>query len=542
MGLGEEEAKILASLYLMGASKASSIAKSAGLPRICVYRELKKLQEKNVVESSLGRPVRFSAVPVDTAMQNLITSTSDRLKVMQGVKEEIIQELSKFKAPSEPLVEAKYRMIEGRAQIYSALIKMIGSARSEIIFFTVKDDLMRMYYAGVSDALEEARKRGIKILGITEIDHSSIEMIENYSKYVDIHHMKIPGMSIFFVIDDSEVLQSAMTKDIEGFGEGNVALWTNAKNFVMGIKGLLEESWDNAIGAETRISALKSGGSTFQDIIILRGWKNVSSFYANMLSNAKSQVSFISVPYDVKFFDVAIQKSIAQFNHKNVKLNVLTSITPDVIERLKRIGNFADVRHIELPAGMNVLLIDEREVLILPSATHARLTAIWSNVREYVEHYKTIFSNLWDGSSEISCRMVLIEQQVQLEKLGKKMQQSLKDLGYEMKGSIVGISGLTHDFHIIASHSNTKETTVIDINGSKRKEAVLVSLVNFVAKCIDLEVKDKLFITMLTSDEVEELASAYGNSVNIVNKDGAEKFLETIDRGKISGEYYSRRI
>ncbi|MFQ5941693.1 MAG: TrmB family transcriptional regulator, partial [Nitrososphaerales archaeon] len=293
MGLDVDEARILASLYVMGASKASSIAKSAGLSRVHVYRGLKKLQEKNIVESSLGRPVLFSAIPADSVMENLITFASKRIEAMQGVKKEIIEELSKFKPPSEPLIEAKYRLVDGRGQIYSTLIKMINCAKSEIWFFTIKEDLMRMYYAGVSDALEQAKTRGVKIMGLTEIDHSSIEMIENYSKYVDIHHMNIPGISAFFVVDDSDVLLSAMTKETEGFsGEGNVALWTNARNFVMGIKGLLKESWDNAVGAETRISAMKSGGNSYQDIIILKGWKNVSSFYANMLSNAKFKVSF----------------------------------------------------------------------------------------------------------------------------------------------------------------------------------------------------------------------------------------------------------
>ncbi|MFQ5941899.1 MAG: hypothetical protein ACE5KA_09410, partial [Nitrososphaerales archaeon] len=171
------------------------------------------------------------------------------------------------------------------------------------------------------------------------------------------------------------------------------------------------------------------------------------------------------------------------------------------------------------------------------SDTHLKLSAIWSNVREYVEHYKTIFGNLWDGSSEISKRIEMIERQAQLERFAEKMRGSLKDLGYEMKKSIDGISGLTHDFHTIATNSKTKDTIVIEMNTSKRKEEVLVSLVNFVAKCIDVEAKNKLYVTMLAADDLEELASAYSNSVKIVDVESVQNYLAMLKKEGVATEY-----
>lgn len=531
LGLSDDEARVLTRLYVMGGSKASAVAKAIGIPRIAAYRVLKRLQEKNLVESSLSRPVVYLPLPADKVVDVLLRHASDCLSKMQMVKDQVLQELSKFKTP-EPIVEAKYKIVQERTQIYSIISQMINSARSDILFYADKENLVRMYYAGVSDKLVEAQRRGIKIIGLMEIEQTTIEFVENYTKYADVRHVKIPGISIFLVIDNSELLQSATTKETEGFGgEANVALWTNAKNFVGGIKGLLKESWDNAIDAKTKINALKGGAQTLQDIIIVKGWKNVSEIFANMLSNAKKEVYYIAVPYDQKFFDPALTRFTTSLREKDVKINVLTTVERDSLERIKFLKDFVNVKHTDLAIGMNILIIDNVETLLLPPAIEMGTpSAIWSNLRDYMEYYKNIFNNLWDSALGVSRRIEEIDEHLQVEELVTDAKRSLKDLGCVIKKSIKGKSGLSHDFSIVASQPETEEIIVIDVAGAKKMEMFKFSLVNFVSKCIDIDAKNKLLVTMLKPDDIWKIAEAYTHLIHIVNKDDMKKFFVTLKK------------
>jgi sugar-specific transcriptional regulator TrmB len=532
-GLAEDEAKILASLYITGSSKANSIAMAVGLPRIRVYRALKGLQENNLVEAHLGRPALFSAVPMEEGLKSLITHAAVRLENLQRTKEEFMNEMSNFKIPESRIMEAKYRIIQGRGSLFSAIVKMINSASSEIIFFAVREELMRMYYAGILDTLLEAQTRGIKILILTEIDRSDLEIVEKFTKYFDIHHVTIPGISVFFVMDESEVLQSAMTKETDTTTESDsIALWTDGKNFAVGIKELLNEAWRNAMDAQTRIRALKNNNK-LQDIVIIQGYETVTDFFVNMLSKAKTEILFASFPYDVKFFDPAIRAMITRLNQKNVKITILTQMNDDIMKRIKEISKITDFRHVDLPVMSNFLIIDGKEVTILPSALMmGGTTAIWSNSQGYVESYRSIFDNLLTRSSTISHKLLLMEETDMSQKIEKMLDISLKELGYEVKRSIKGMSGLIHDFNFVGTDPATKETIVIDVIASKNEEMVKTSIITFIAKCLDVGAEHKVLVTDISSELLEQFERPYERVVKIVNYKDVDKVFAILKQGQ----------
>jgi sugar-specific transcriptional regulator TrmB len=528
LGLSEEEAAVLRDLYLAGESKAGDLARSSGLARIKVYRILDRLQEMSIVESTMGRPVIFSAIPPDSAIERLIEHAARKLETMQVAREEVMKELARFKLQARPQIEAKYRIIQGKQQIYPWIAKMAASAGTEILAYIEREDLRKIYYTDVLEELSKARKRGVKVRILTDVDYSLAATVKDYAGYADIRHTRIPGMSILLVIDESELVVSATTR---AEGASDVALWMNGKNFVVGIKGLLGESWENAISAQTRINIMKEGGKALQDILIVRGTQSIGEFYKGMLSRAKKKVLHVSVPYDTEFFGPLASDALAWAGRK-VDMQVLTAIDNSSLGDVKDLGgNKCKVRHIDAKAGVNITIVDGEEVMLTPAAGGAKSrsqSAIWSNVRDYVEHYRIMFDNLWSSSStEMADRIALVEAQAKAEEMALQMRRTLESAGFKIQKAIKGTSGLVHEFSIVAAageHDAAAAAVVVDIAGIEKPD-LQTAVIGFVVKCMDIKADHKLLVTLFDPAQVQAPARSLNSDITIASAQDAEKTL-----------------
>ncbi|UVS70121.1 TrmB family transcriptional regulator [Nitrososphaera viennensis] len=523
LGLSEEEATVLRDLYLAGESKAGDLARSSGLARIKVYRILDRLQGMNIVESTMGRPVIFSPIPPDSAIERLIEHAARKLETMQVAREEVIKELSRFKLQERPQVEAKYRIIQGKRQIYPWIAKMAASAGSEILAYVEREDLRKIYYTDIPEELAKARKRGVKVRILTDVDYSLAATVKDYAGYADIRHTRIPGMSILLVIDESELVVSATTK-VEGATD--VALWMNGKNFVAGIKGLLGESWENAISAQTRINIMKEGGKALQDILIVRGTQSIGEFYKGMLSRAKKKVLHISVPYDTEFFGTLASDSLAWAGRK-VEMQVLTAIDGSSLGDIRDLGERCKIRHVDARAGVNITIVDGEEVMLTPAAGGAKSrsqSAIWSNVRDYVEHYRIMFDNLWSSSTAMPDRIVLVEAQAKVAEMASSMRRLLEGAGFRIQKAIKGTSGFVHEFSIVAAREHGTAVVVVDIAGPEKPD-LQAAVIGFVVKCMDIKADSKLLVTLSDPAEMQASIKSFHSGITVAGAGDAEKAL-----------------
>jgi sugar-specific transcriptional regulator TrmB len=492
LGLGDEEATVLRDLYLAGEAKAGDLARSSGLSRIKVYRVLDRLQEMNIVEASLWRPVIFSAIPPESAAERLIHRASSQLKTTESAREQVIEELARFKQQTRPQSEAKYRIDQGKSQIHSWMAKMAAYAGKEILAYVERDDLMKIYYTGILEELAKARRRGgAKVMILTDVDYSLAGAVKNYEGYAGIRHTRIPGMSILLAVDESELLVSATAK-AEGSSDQDVALWMNGKNFVAGIRGLLHDSWENAVEARTRINIIKEGGRALQDMLIVRGQQPLSEFYAGMTSRAKKEVLHASVPYDTRFFNAFARKALAA-GRADIKIGLLTCIDDSSLEQVKGLRDICEVRHIESSAGVNINLVDGEEVLLAPDASSSRArSAIWSSVSDYVEHYRAVFENLWSSSTEMEERISQVEMQSRARSVLSSMQKALEGAGFQARRTAAGASGFEHEFAIVAAGRGG----MILVDVASDKADYQRAMIGFAVKCMDVKADHKILISM----------------------------------------------
>ncbi|MFQ6137294.1 MAG: TrmB family transcriptional regulator, partial [Candidatus Hydrothermarchaeales archaeon] len=159
----------------MGPSKASEIARRLGINRMNAYRTLVKLRERGLVESTVGRPVIFSSTPLEKILDLLVRDAERRVQEMESNRELLLAEWSKISVKPTEVAEPKFRISQGRQQVYSQLSKTCESAKREIRIITTRNDLYRFFNAGIDDTLKSYVEKGVSIKIMTEIDKTGIE-------------------------------------------------------------------------------------------------------------------------------------------------------------------------------------------------------------------------------------------------------------------------------------------------------------------------------------------------------------------------------
>jgi sugar-specific transcriptional regulator TrmB len=90
LGLSQTDAEVYVFLATKGSQKARNIATALKTYRRKIYRSLKSLQNKEIVNATLERPARFSAIPFDKVLNLLVKAHLKEVRYIEQNKEEIL--------------------------------------------------------------------------------------------------------------------------------------------------------------------------------------------------------------------------------------------------------------------------------------------------------------------------------------------------------------------------------------------------------------------------------------------------------------------
>jgi len=258
-GVDKEESQIYVHLLIHGPSGAGAIAKSLGVNRVKVYRILKRLEEKGMVEAILGRPVKYLAMPLEEAVNGLIENEKKRIRLMEAEKKKLLEAYEKIAERQPRIVEPKFRILHGRKAVFNFLSGMFERAREEIALMTTVNDLYRFTYVGLDEVLKRKAQNGVKVEILTETNEKTIEIIETYLGFAEVYHRKLPGAIRFITIDEKETFTSVLMDDSISLNiEKDAGLWTNSTDYVEAMKRFFEDFWSRGADATIRIKELRS--------------------------------------------------------------------------------------------------------------------------------------------------------------------------------------------------------------------------------------------------------------------------------------------
>jgi sugar-specific transcriptional regulator TrmB len=258
-GLNEREARVFVFLTKNGSCGAGELAKALDIRRMEAYRLLKRLLDRGIVVSTAGKPIKYQAETIDGIISLLTDEQRRVVKKMDDARPELLELWKQVpRAPKESF-EQRFRIIQGREQIYSSMSKMVEGATASLTFLLTKNDVVQAYLLGIGDKVAEAYKRGVRTKVATVVDSSTLEAIEGITEYADVRHAEESARTRLLIADGLQTLVSLVLDDTKGVkNERDVAIWTDSRDYAEMMGGLYQTSFANAEDAAERLAVVRN--------------------------------------------------------------------------------------------------------------------------------------------------------------------------------------------------------------------------------------------------------------------------------------------
>lgn len=256
MGFTNLEAKTYVKLLKTGPCNARTMTILLGVNRVDVYRTLRSLIRRGLVETAVGNPTTYVASPPDVVMRGLVEfqeqkliSLKSRMKDMetwlssiQGIDSNVAEKSRELAYTANFVVRASNRAFEHHQRI-------LQDCKDEVMFVWSSLGLEMHYTEGTLDVFEACKKRGVRIHGVVEEKAKYTTHHDEWSKCVEFRYVEsIEGMLRYIIIDGSELilavnetprgidsLQSLSTRNatiIKGFERAFDNLWNTGSTTV----------------------------------------------------------------------------------------------------------------------------------------------------------------------------------------------------------------------------------------------------------------------------------------------------------------------
>jgi sugar-specific transcriptional regulator TrmB len=246
-GLLKNEIKVYLHLARTGEKKAGEIAEAISLHRTETYRILRDLEKRGIVFSIFEKPLKFTAVPLDKAIDLLVDAQKIKIRLLEQEKPSLVEMW--LSMPQPKVASAKkelFQMLEGEQQVLMKANELLEKTEKEFKVFASADYLSQLYYSDFADELKK-QAEDVNVTFVTDNSLKSayflgqMNWISNVERIVDSQ-----GLPCFMISDDKEVLiafhgRTALNDDDAKKKVKTAAIWTNYDAFVRTLQALFSK-------------------------------------------------------------------------------------------------------------------------------------------------------------------------------------------------------------------------------------------------------------------------------------------------------------
>ncbi len=245
LGLTRIQSEIYRTLIRTGKADAKTICNNCNVPREEIYRVLKELQKKGLIESIIASPTKFEAIPKQEAMSILIKRKYDDYK---KVERKVKKSIHKSKACDErkPIMEYQLRNISGKEALINKFLTMYDNTSYAIEGIYYWKDFVNII-TDRNKKMEKDLNKGLqarfivytpmKIKKVVKI----IQTLETKGSF-DIRYTLNTPHIILTIFDKKEILLCLDPQDNAFEVPG---LWSNNPHFVKVLCEYFEKEWCN---------------------------------------------------------------------------------------------------------------------------------------------------------------------------------------------------------------------------------------------------------------------------------------------------------
>ncbi len=245
-GLLKNEIKVYLHLARVGDMKAGEIAEAISLHRTETYRILRDLEKRGVVFSIFEKPLKFTAVPLDKAIDLLVDAQKIKIKLLEQEKTSLVELWRSIPQPkATPAKKELFQMLEGEQQVLMKANELLERTEKEFQVFASADYLSQLFYSDFIDKL----KSGSDKVNVTLVTDNSLKsayfigQLQWLSESLRIADEQ--NLPCIMISDNKEVLiafheDAANDEDVKK-KDKTTAIWTNYSAFVKVLRMLFSK-------------------------------------------------------------------------------------------------------------------------------------------------------------------------------------------------------------------------------------------------------------------------------------------------------------
>jgi sugar-specific transcriptional regulator TrmB len=248
LGLTSCEARVYIAIASMGTCTAKSISKSAKVTKPDVYRSLKSLQERALIEKIISSPTLFKALPIGECISLLLERKDKEHKLLREKGNQLKRSFKNSLVVPEPQEsEQQFILISGKEAELGRRRKETKNAKKSIDMINSWKRFPQTAFFYAEDN-KEALQRGVKIRVITEEAENNANISKFYEDakkagFYRIRYASFPISAVVSIYDEKEVIIT--TSPSANFGEASI-LWSNNESFVKVMQEYFEMLWAKA--------------------------------------------------------------------------------------------------------------------------------------------------------------------------------------------------------------------------------------------------------------------------------------------------------
>lgn len=268
-GLTNKEAEVYIFLAKYEVLTGGEIAKQTKIARSLVYRILKSLQTKGLVEPTLESPTRFVAIPFEKALDLIIKTKQEEALQVQRAKKDLLEDWKTISQSKPKIKHEKFVVIENSKKIYSKILQMVKETKTNFSGILTISTLARAeQYRIFETAYNRLLKYGSKYQFVTNLTNRNLKdmklirprinsEINLKVKFNTTESISVPRV---FVRDEEEILFFIRPEaEISKTKQDEVCIFTNCESLVQTFMGIFQDSWQNSIDIDEAIDHYTAG-------------------------------------------------------------------------------------------------------------------------------------------------------------------------------------------------------------------------------------------------------------------------------------------
>jgi len=418
LGLKKSEAKVYFYLSKRGPKQANEIIKALKMKKQQLYPLIKNLQNKAIVESSLDRPARFSAVSFEKVLDLFAKAKMEEAKIIQQNKDNLLSDWQSINLQHPQRKTANFIVIKGKKYVYSKIQQMIQETNKQLSVISNLSDLIRSEQNGVLDTIQNhPKKNDIQFRIITEIPKQHIQAIKRLLESIN-PQIQLKGrntdhdLSLFpkMVIRDNEEILYFITTRIDEGPEQEIesCLFTNCKSLIKPLSIIFENLWKGSKNIKQKIREIELGKELPRTIII-KDIDKTRKKYLDVLGNAKKEILIVTSSNGLSEFQKSISNLKSLIKNK-ISLRIMSPIINENFMIAKEMAAYGELRHIRRNLVDTIIVDDDHLFQFKRStsfedqnkSTQSSMNTLYTTNLKYIKKKKRILDSIWVNSSRPS--------------------------------------------------------------------------------------------------------------------------------------------